>query len=227
MQRRGGSLTLHHVGPTHGLERLLCAFGIDGAAGLAQDVRDFRQLGRPLFFRDPRRADLTEFLTQQDHSQQVPEDQPFLLRQIAGGNVLLKIAVEPQDVADNPDRSRAQVDDRRELGIEQTSQFVGQWNGKLANWPAERIGLGLDRGWIEFSLRDDPSCKQFGIESQSSQRSGREFIRPRCAHLGEDRAGNFEYAFECLNPFGTIGEPQVIEQKRPVHRIASAKDEQL
>src|SRR5690606_6613212 len=82
--------------------------------------------------------------------------------------------------------------------------------------------LGVDLGGTGQSPLD-----QQRIEPCRCQRSGRQFVRPRCPDVAEDRTRDLKHALQRLNALGLVGDPELVNQVQTVQRIDAAKLQQL
>ena len=204
-------------------DRLLRALRIDALARLRQGLGDLAQLRLPLDRVAAGGGELLELLHEQHHPQQVPEDQPLLLRQVFRGDEVVEVPAEVQHLAGRPDGLRRDIDHVGVGGVEEQAQLVGE--DRRAVLPVDvavvRL-LALD--WLLLG-RDQPPRDQLGVELFGG-------IRPRCQLVGDadelqQRPRQLQHGLEGLDAFLAAGGPELIDQECPVEGVDGAEHQQL
>ena len=108
------------------LDGLLRTRRVDRPASFGELVGNILEVGFPDCGIEAGRGELFKLFDQQNQPQEMPEDQPLLLRQIAAGDVRVKVAAHVQQFPGGPHRLGGHV---RHFGVnrvEQQSQLFGE-----------------------------------------------------------------------------------------------------
>ena len=122
----------HHLPGQRLRQRALGAGGIDLPTALGERSDNLVDLAFPLVARHVAGAKGTKLAEQQDQTQNVAEDDSFLLLQLLAGDILVERAVEFQEFARRPNAVRAELACAGILIIKQQSQLVGERENALA-----------------------------------------------------------------------------------------------
>jgi hypothetical protein len=102
----------------HFLEGFIRAFGIHSPTAFNQLTIQRVEGGFPFFRSGVFRCDAAYFVQEQHKPQHVPKKHPFLLLKSSGDNVFIEVALELEQLADDPYTARVNVVNAREIVLE-------------------------------------------------------------------------------------------------------------
>ncbi len=152
----------------------------------------------------------------------MPKDDALLFREVSALDELVEVAVEPQQVAGGPHRTRSQLADVRELRIEQHPQLVAQC-GDPPPFAAEIVLTSR----LQLIGGHQPAPDELRVEPIGGQGTRGQLFEWRNPQLPRHRARHVQHAFQGLDALVMVGNAQLLNQEHSIKRVHAAKHQKL
>ena len=212
-------------------KRLFDARRVDDAAALNQLSIELEKFGTPFERVAVHRFERDEFLNEQDETQKMTEDDPFLFLKVLRNDVFIEVAlVIEEKITRRPDGRHAQIHPGI-LEVEKPTKLVRKGENvhaffQIAPEMSTRfptLALFFLRRRDELLKRRETVLEQLLVEAFAGELAPGKFVLTRNPKITRHRVGNLQETFKRLKALRTVGEPELFEEERPVNGIDPAQ----